>query len=201
MAATMSSQFRNTASSRVSGVPRQALRPHLLTASALTFVSPGKRSRLLQPAPRATPRPASVGGILVDPRGFVGDYPPVMAKAAAQTLSSLNPSPSLGTVQHVPLHQLRRGNARLRPLLVALGLLTLLTVVVIGNEVATADPGPTPKSSSRFASVVVAPGDSIWIIARRMQPTGDVRPLVQAIVDAHGSAAIEAGDTLLVPLR
>ena len=46
----------------------------------------------------------------------------------------------------------------------------------------------------------VQPGDSIWTIARSVQPHGDIRPLVQAIVDSHGSAAVEGGETLLVPL-
>lgn len=55
-------------------------------------------------------------------------------------------------------------------------------------------PAATPQ-----ASVVVRPGDTIWSLARRIQPDGDVRPLVDQLVAANGGDAVVAGDRLLLP--
>lgn len=49
------------------------------------------------------------------------------------------------------------------------------------------------------AKVVVEPGDTLWSIARRMQPTGDVRPLVSSLIDAHGGRPLQVGETIEVP--
>jgi Tfp pilus assembly protein FimV len=48
-------------------------------------------------------------------------------------------------------------------------------------------------------SVVVRPGDTMWSIARRLQPSGDVRALVDRLISANGSASIQAGDRVVVP--
>ena len=46
---------------------------------------------------------------------------------------------------------------------------------------------------------IVQPGDTVWAIARRLQPTGDVRPLVDKLShDAHGSA-LQVGERITVP--
>ena len=48
-------------------------------------------------------------------------------------------------------------------------------------------------------SVVIARAeDTMWSIARRIQPTGDVRALVERLVAANGSA-IQPGDRVVVP--
>ena len=44
-----------------------------------------------------------------------------------------------------------------------------------------------PRPAGR--PVVVRPGDTFWTIARRVQPTGDVRPLVDRLVAGHGSTS------------
>jgi hypothetical protein len=43
---------------------------------------------------------------------------------------------------------------------------------------------------------VVQPGDTLWSIARRLQPEGDVRPLVDALADRNGGAGVQAGQRL-----
>ena len=45
---------------------------------------------------------------------------------------------------------------------------------------------------------VVQPGDTLWTIARRAQPTGDVRPLVQYLAE-HNGADLVVGDRIEVP--
>ena len=52
-------------------------------------------------------------------------------------------------------------------------------------------PGPT--------SYVVQPGDTLWSIARTVQPHGDVRPLVGQLRDGNGGAALVVGQVLVMP--
>jgi hypothetical protein len=49
--------------------------------------------------------------------------------------------------------------------------------------------------------VEVAPGDTLWTIARRLQPSGDVRPLVDRLAAAHGSTVLQVGERIMVPPR
>ncbi|HEY8093617.1 MAG TPA: LysM peptidoglycan-binding domain-containing protein [Acidimicrobiales bacterium] len=46
---------------------------------------------------------------------------------------------------------------------------------------------------------VVQPGDTLWSIARRLQPEGDVRPLVHRLIDVNGDTALEIGQRLALP--
>ena len=60
-----------------------------------------------------------------------------------------------------------------------------------------ARPAATPSAAAPAGAVhVVAPGDTIWSVARRLQPEGDVRPLVDRLVAAHGSALLQPGDRI-----
>jgi LysM repeat protein len=43
---------------------------------------------------------------------------------------------------------------------------------------------------------VVQPGDTLWSIARKRQPTGDVRAEVDRLADLNGTAALQAGQRL-----
>ena len=43
------------------------------------------------------------------------------------------------------------------------------------------------------------PGETIWTIARALQPSGAVRPLVAALVASNGGATLGAGQTLVLP--
>ncbi|MGH9154945.1 MAG: LysM peptidoglycan-binding domain-containing protein [Acidimicrobiales bacterium] len=48
-------------------------------------------------------------------------------------------------------------------------------------------------------SYVVEPGDTLWSIARHVQPDGDVRPLVDRLGDARGAGPLQPGEVLLLP--
>ena len=48
-------------------------------------------------------------------------------------------------------------------------------------------------------SYVVRPGDTLWHIARALQPTGDVRPLVQRLDTARHGAPLQVGERLVLP--
>jgi nucleoid-associated protein YgaU len=58
---------------------------------------------------------------------------------------------------------------------------------------AAAAPAGSPAAASAY---VVQPGDTLWSIARRLQPSGDVRSLVDALAARTGSASLQAGQRL-----
>jgi hypothetical protein len=65
--------------------------------------------------------------------------------------------------------------------------------VLPGGEAAAPPITPVPASAVVH---VVAPGDTIWSIARRLQPEGDVRATVDRLVAAHGSSVLQPGDRI-----
>ncbi len=82
----------------------------------------------------------------------------------------------------------------------------LLSAVVLGVVALSAVGGgaPAPSSSQRpepVASVayVARPGDTLWTIAREIQPQGDVRPLVDALAAQLHGAPLEPGDVVAWP--
>jgi hypothetical protein len=104
--------------------------------------------------------------------------------------------------RHRRLHPsvyLRRRIAALAVLFVLVaGLSAVLTAALAGS------PAPTPAAAASSAGdaaarYVVQPGDSIWSVARRAQPSGDVRALVDQLVAANGGTSVEPGDVLVVP--
>ena len=59
-----------------------------------------------------------------------------------------------------------------------------------------------PGSSTAVATrtfYVAQPGDTLWSIARRLQPDGDVRTLVDALVRVNGGAALDVGQRVVIP--
>jgi hypothetical protein len=46
---------------------------------------------------------------------------------------------------------------------------------------------------------LVGPGDTLWSIARELQPTGDVRPLVDALAAARGGRPLQVGERITLP--
>lgn len=73
-----------------------------------------------------------------------------------------------------------------------------LAVGAAGSTTASRAADATPVAATPAASrvYVVRAGDTLWSIARRLQPTGDVRPLVDELAARNGGAAIEAGQRL-----
>ena len=60
---------------------------------------------------------------------------------------------------------------------------------------------PAPVPAQGFSAYVVQPGDTFWSIARRLEPDGDPRPLVDRLVAEHGSAVLEVGERIALPER
>lgn len=65
-------------------------------------------------------------------------------------------------------------------------------------------PGGDPASASGGRATtltvhVVQPGDTLWALARRLQPEGDVRPLVHRLVELNGGSSLEVGQRIVLP--
>ncbi len=93
---------------------------------------------------------------------------------------------------------------------------SLVAVVLLGAGLALGVPGDVPLTTSgrapaagpgtvggavavATAPYVVQPGDTLWEIARALQPTGDVRPLVQRLDTGRDSTPLRAGERLEMP--
>lgn len=59
---------------------------------------------------------------------------------------------------------------------------------------------PEPRPAAAAGSVyVVQPGDTLWTLARRAQPTGDLRPLVGRLAAAQDGQPLQAGQRIVLP--
>jgi hypothetical protein len=85
--------------------------------------------------------------------------------------------------------------------LAVLGVLNLLGADAaasgpVSTAAATHPAGAGAHTSSAPVEVVVQPGDTLWSIARRLQPSGDVRQLVDRLASRAGGAAVASGQRL-----
>ena len=84
-------------------------------------------------------------------------------------------------------------------LVVAFAALTVRAVVfTFAGSPGVARPAPAVQPIG-VETYRVQPGDTLWSIARQLQPHGDVRTLVDRLSDEHGGAPLRPGDVLTVP--
>ena len=57
----------------------------------------------------------------------------------------------------------------------------------------------SPETSMISDFVIVQSGQTLWSIARAIQPTGDLRPLVAKIKQINGSASLSIGQAIYLP--
>ena len=85
--------------------------------------------------------------------------------------------------------------------------LLLVTVLAVGWLAIDAAAGaaarlaaPQPAAIEGPTVVVEAgPGDTLWTLAREVQPAGDVRPAVEAMIAERGGSSVQVGDEVRVP--
>ena len=65
-----------------------------------------------------------------------------------------------------------------------------------GAEQASPAPAQAPVPAAAAALHVVQPGDTLWSLARRAQPEGDVRPLVARLRAAAGGGDLVPGQRI-----
>jgi hypothetical protein len=102
-------------------------------------------------------------------------------------------------------HRLAVVYRRRRVAAVVLAVLLAVGALLLGRAVALAVAPAPPGSGGSVAPamgpttvVVVQPGDTLWAMARRLQPEGDVRSLVDRLAEAHGNGPLQAGERLEV---
>jgi LysM repeat protein len=107
-----------------------------------------------------------------------------------------------------PAHRLHPAVYRRRRLGLVVGLVTAVVVgylALTGLRVLTADAAPSAPATTAVAGApaagsvyVVHPGDTLWSIARSLQPSGDVRSLVDRLADRAGPGPLQAGQSLRI---
>jgi hypothetical protein len=74
----------------------------------------------------------------------------------------------------------------------------VLSTGTFGGRPLSAADGSTPVPAGS-ETLLVQPGQTLWTIARDLQPSGDVRPLVDELAALNGGAMLEAGQNLVLP--
>ena len=67
-----------------------------------------------------------------------------------------------------------------------------------GGRPLSATDGSAPVTAGH-ETLLVQPGQTLWDIARDLQPTGDHRALVDELAALNGGATLEAGQALVLP--
>lgn len=93
---------------------------------------------------------------------------------------------------------------RRRRIAVGIALVAVLAVVVLlaNTAVARTAGGGAPSSvagTSQPAVHIVQPGDTLWSIARELEPEGDVRLVVDRLAALNGGAPLVVGQRLALP--
>jgi Tfp pilus assembly protein FimV len=78
--------------------------------------------------------------------------------------------------------------------------LLLAAIAFGGGPLTASEPAPARLASTTGGGAyLVQPGDTLWALARRIQPTGDVRPLVERLSAARHGAPLQAGERITLP--
>ena len=105
------------------------------------------------------------------------------------------------TLQIKKVKRSRRANIRLARFLVVL---SLTTVFGAGFAMqAGAGSKDLPTKAGAYVTVTLAPGETLWSLAKALNDGGDVRELVDTIIKVNGltSSDIAAGSKIRVPLN
>jgi len=127
--------------------------------------------------------------------GEVATVPRPDAGAAARTTRS--------AAQPQPIRLTRRGRIVIGALvaIAVAGVAALVWLAVAGRAQAAGHVRPGSPAVHSMLRVVVRPGDTLWSIAAKADPTADPRIVIQQIVDdnALSGTAISGGQVLWVP--
>jgi len=89
---------------------------------------------------------------------------------------------------------------RRRALLAMMGsALALLALPLGGSGGASHTTGSASATPAHGRAYTVRPGDTLWSIAERADPTGDPRPIVSQLASELGTDTVVAGEQVTVP--
>ena len=83
--------------------------------------------------------------------------------------------------------------------LALLGVLALPWGGAGGHTLATPGSAPVGGTVAHHAGYVVRPGDTLWSIAERLDPSGDPRPVVAQLAAEVGSDTVVPGEHVVLP--
>lgn len=198
MATIPSTSFATTAASMLGeAAPRHAPRstsaaPH--TSCVLAPMTRASRVSRAMPAPSAL-RPCSSGTaqVLQAPQRHEPDRFTGQAAARGLRQSSVESGDSQRSWHFTPRAY------RLAAVLVGLFAIVGMIGVFDTSSSGSANATTTAVSSGRATVWVVQPGDTYWTIARALQPSGDVRPLVDQLQAANDRGSLQPGQHVPLP--
>ncbi len=103
---------------------------------------------------------------------------------------------ALGSPPADEVYRRRRLVAAVLTLSVLLGGRMVADLAASGPHVA---PEPTQPVLIGERVHIVEPGDTLWTIARSLQPTGDVRRLVDVLAAQRRGTALQVGERIALP--
>ena len=137
-------------------------------------------------------------------------YPPLTSEFVAEEY----PPPRLRLVERAeewpedgeppagpaPRRQVSLEVRRRRTFLVLMALLLGVLALPLGGAGGTSHaPGSALAGTGHPAAYVVRPGDTLWTIAERVDPTGDPRPLVARMEAELGTDTVVPGEEVRLP--
>jgi len=131
------------------------------------------------------------GAPLIDePHPSEGVHPPVL---------TVVPDPRRVRADR-PRRRVSPGVRRRRALLAVLGLCVLGLALPLGGTGGHSHAtGSALAGNPGGAEYTVQPGDSLWSIAARVDPSGDPRPLVAKLAAELGSSTVQPGEHITIP--
>lgn len=161
------------------------------------------RERLLRVVGGSTP-----GGAVPAARSSVADARPrsssipILTGIVVPDRAQRSRSGADARVSPAPLRLTRRGRIVIGVLLVTvLSVAVLLTTMLVSGHAQATNHGAPGAGYQGMHQVVVQPGQTLWSIAAKADPSADPRDVVQEIMstNALGSPSITAGQLLWVP--
>lgn len=100
-----------------------------------------------------------------------------------------------------PLRLTRRGQVVVAALLIVLATLAITVASMAFSGASAANHGRPGGAYAGMRQIVVRPGQTLWSIAARTDPSADPRQVVEQIMTANSmaSSAVQAGQLLWVP--
>ena len=97
------------------------------------------------------------------------------------------------------IYRRRRAVAALLVVTVVIAVAALVDWIGEGLAAVRRPPYSTPLVRVSHHVHVVRPGETLWSIARTIQPRGDVRPVLDRMAEARGGAPLRAGERVVLP--